>query len=91
MEKSGAVWRCVGQCGPELTDKPLYSTTAHVLGFFVLRITCINFTMKVFFFFYFSFYELYLDALASKLDGVDPADNRPSTDYLTHFVKKNKK
>ena len=26
-----------------------------------------------------------------KLDGVGPVDNRPSTDKLHHFVKKNKK
>ena len=27
----------------------------------------------------------------NKLDGVGPVDNRPSTDKLHHFVKKNKK
>ena len=26
-----------------------------------------------------------------KLDGVGPVDNRPSTDYLHHFVQKEKK
>ena len=27
----------------------------------------------------------------TKLDGVGPVDNRPSTDKLHHFVRKNKK
>ena len=28
---------------------------------------------------------------STNLDGVGPADNRPSTDYLYHFVQKKKK
>ena len=30
-------------------------------------------------------------AVAFKLNGVDPVDNRPSTDKLHHFVQKEKK
>ena len=29
--------------------------------------------------------------IKSKLDGVSPVDNRPSTDKLDHFVRKKKK
>ena len=35
-------------------------------------------------------FEVNLVVVTLELDGVGPVDNRPSTDKLHHFVKKNK-